>query len=118
MAFRRHVWADRVNELAKPLLASLASEERLFVWLHYTDPHAPYLLQPGTENPFLDDEYYTSDQIVDLTGAEGRALGDQRELRYYVAQYDAERPGDRPGRSAASWTRSPHSGWKTAASSS
>ena len=89
MAFRRHVWADRVNELALPLLASLASEERLFVWLHYTDPHAPYLLQPGTENPFLDDEHYTSDQIVDLTGAEGRALGDQRELRYYVAQYDA-----------------------------
>lgn len=89
MAFRRHVWADRVNELALPLLASLASEERLFVWLHYTDPHAPYLLQPGTGNPFLDDEYYTSDQIVDLTGAEGRALGDQRELRYYIAQYDA-----------------------------
>lgn len=89
MAFRRHVWADRVNELAKPLLASLASEERLFVWLHYTDPHAPYLLQPGTGNPFLDDEHYTSDEIVDLTGAEGRALGDQRELRYYVAQYDA-----------------------------
>ena len=89
MAFRRHVWADRVNQLALPLLASLASEERLFVWLHYTDPHAPYLLQPGTGNPFLDDEYYTSDRIVDLTGAEGRALGDQRELRYYVAQYDA-----------------------------
>ena len=89
MAFRRHVWADRVNELALPLLASLASEERLFVWLHYTDPHAPYLLQPGTENPFLDDEHYTGDEVVDLTGAEGRALGDQRELRYYVAQYDA-----------------------------
>ena len=89
MAFRRHVWADRVNELALPLLASLASEERLFVWLHYTDPHAPYLLQPGTGNPFLDDEHYTGDEVVDLTGAEGRALGDQRELRYYVAQYDA-----------------------------
>lgn len=89
MAFRRHVWADRVNELALPLLASLASEERLFVWLHYTDPHAPYLLQPGTGNPFLDDEHYTGDEVVDLTGAEGRALGDRRELRYYVAQYDA-----------------------------
>ncbi len=89
MAFRRHVWADRVNELAAPLLASLASEERLFVWLHYTDPHVPYLLQPGTGNPFLDDEHYVGDEIVDLTGAEGRALGDQRELRYYVAQYDA-----------------------------
>ena len=89
MAFRRHVWADRVNELAEPLLASLASEERLFVWLHYTDPHVPYLLQAGTENPFLDDEHYTGDELVDLTGAEGRALGDRRELRYYVAQYDA-----------------------------
>lgn len=89
MAFRRHVWADRVNELARPLLTSLAAEERLFIWLHYTDPHVPYLLQPGTGNPFLDDEHYVGDEIVDLTGAEGRALGDQRELRYYVAQYDA-----------------------------
>ena len=89
MAFRRHVWADRVNELAKPLLASLASEERLFVWLHYTDPHVPYLLQPGSDNPFLDDEYYVGDEIVDFTGAEDRAIGDRRELKYYVAQYDA-----------------------------
>ena len=89
MEFRRYVWADRVNELAKPLLASLADEERLFVWLHYTDPHVPYLLQPGSENPFLDDEHYTGDETVDLAGAEDRAIGDQRELRYYVAQYDA-----------------------------
>ena len=89
MEFRRNVWADRVNELAEPLLASLAEEERLFVWLHYTDPHVPYLLQPGSENPFLEDEHYTGDEIVDLTGAEGRAIGDQRDLRYYVAQYDA-----------------------------
>ena len=89
MEFRRNVWADRVNELAEPLLASLADEERLFVWLHYTDPHAPYLLQPGTHNPFLDDEHYTGDEVVDLTGAEGRAIGDHRELKHYVAQYDA-----------------------------
>ena len=89
MEFRRYVWADRVNELAKPLLASLADEERLFVWLHYTDPHVPYLLQPGSENPFLDDEHYTGDETVDLADAEDRAIGDQRELRYYVAQYDA-----------------------------
>ncbi len=89
MAFRHNVWADRVNELAEPLLASLAEEERLFVWLHYTDPHVPYLLQPGSENPFLGDEHYTGDEVVDLTGAEGRALGDHRELKYYVAQYDA-----------------------------
>ncbi len=89
MAFRRHVWAERVNELAKPLLASLAGEERLFAWLHYTDPHVPYLLQPGIENPFLDDQHYTGDELVDLSGSPGRALGDHRELRYYVAQYDA-----------------------------
>ena len=87
--FRRYIWADRVNELAEPLLASFADEERLFVWLHYTDPHAPYLLQPGSENPFLGDEHYTGDEIVDLTGAEGRAIDNHRELKHYVAQYDA-----------------------------
>ena len=89
MEFRRYVWADRVNELAEPLLASLASEERLFVWLHYSDPHVPYLLQPGSDNPFLDDEHYLGDEVVDLAGAEGRAIGDHRELKYYEAQYDA-----------------------------
>ena len=87
--FRHHIRADRVNELAEPLLASFADEERLFVWLHYTDPHAPYLLQPGTKNPFLGDEHYTGDEVVDLTGAEGRAIGERRDLKYYVAQYDA-----------------------------
>lgn len=89
MELRRHVWAGRVNELAKPLLGSLAAEERLFVWLHYTDPHVPYLLQPGNDNPFLGDEHYRGDELVDLTGAERRAIGDHRELRYYVAHYDA-----------------------------
>ena len=87
--FRRHIRADRVNELAEPLLASFADEERLFVWLHYTDPHAPYMLKPGTKNSFLGDEHYTGDEVVDLTGAEGRAIGERRDLKYYVAQYDA-----------------------------
>src|SRR5688572_1235535 len=45
--FRKLVHAPRVNELALPLLEKHAKDDRLFVWLHYTDPHAPYMLPEG-----------------------------------------------------------------------
>jgi len=87
--FRHLVHAPRVNELALPLLDRHAKDDRLFVWIHYTDPHAPYLLPPGTPNPFLNDARYTGgDKVPDHLIKQYR-LGDQNELRYYVAQYDA-----------------------------
>ena len=84
----------RVNKLALPLLAEHAGAERVFAWIHYTDPHAPYLLQPGDENPFLGDEIFAeagprpvSRRMLDRGGI--WRLGENDELRYYVAQYDA-----------------------------
>ncbi len=88
-AFRDLIHAGRVNELAIPLLERHRDAERLFAWIHYSDPHAPYLLQPGVENPYLGDPWYVGDQLADLTESEGAAIGDHRELRWYVAQYDA-----------------------------
>lgn len=87
--FREQLWAGEVNERALPLLERLRDVERTFVWLHYSDPHVPYMLPEGFDNPFLDDPYYQGDERVDLRNTRGRRLGDHEELRYYVAQYDA-----------------------------
>ncbi len=88
--YRRWIHAGRVNELAIPLLDRLKDRERLFVWLHYSDPHAPYFLPEGEENPYLDDPWYVGDRPVKLESPRrAKALGQATELRYYVAHYDA-----------------------------
>jgi arylsulfatase len=80
--------ARRVNELALPLLERLRGADRLFVWLHYSDPHAPYVLPRGERNPFVGDALYRGDEQVALDEAHA-ALGERRDLKHYVAQYDA-----------------------------
>jgi arylsulfatase A-like enzyme len=92
--FRDLVHAPRVNELALALLDRHAGDEKLFVWVHYTDPHAPYLLPEGEVNPFLDDAQFSSagagaPERVPPRVARSNRLGGQLERRYYVAQYDA-----------------------------
>ncbi len=88
--YRKWMHAGRVNELAIPLLDRLRDAERLFVWLHYSDPHAPYILPEGVDNPFLGDPWYVGDRQVKLESPRrAKALGQNRELRYYVAHYDA-----------------------------
>ncbi len=88
MAFRRHVWADRVNELAAPLLASLASEERLFATRSSTSP----VPRAGRSA--------TSGNCATTWPSTTRTFG------------------SRTGRSAPSWMRSPPSAWRTEACSS
>lgn len=88
-AFRNMIHAPKVNELALPLLEKHAKAERLFVWLHYTDPHAPYMLPEGVSNPFLNDELFQGDTLVPRKVARGYKLGGRDDLKYYVAQYDA-----------------------------
>jgi arylsulfatase A-like enzyme len=87
-AFRNLIHAPRVNELAIPMLEKHAKDERLFVWLHYTDPHAPYILPDGVANPFLDDALFQGDTVVPRKVTRGYKLG-RDDLKYYVAQYDA-----------------------------
>lgn len=87
--YRRTINAPRVNELALPLLERHRDADRLFVWLHYSDPHAPYVLPDDFPNPFVDDVWYTQEGTVKLPKPEAMALGDRTDLKYYVAQYDA-----------------------------
>lgn len=88
-ALRPLIQADKVNGLALPLLGRRAKEDKLFAWIHYTDPHAPYELPAGTENPFLDDAHFTGDAVVPADVNAGYKLGSRMDLKYYVAQYDA-----------------------------
>jgi arylsulfatase A-like enzyme len=88
------VHAPRVNELALPLLDRHAKDEKLFVWVHYTDPHAPYVLPEGVANPFVGDVQFAvgggaAPELVPRKVARTYRLGQQLERRYYVAQYDA-----------------------------
>jgi arylsulfatase A-like enzyme len=85
--YRKTMNARRVNELAEPLLERYRDAERLFAWIHYSDPHAPYILPEDVENPFLGDEHYVGTELAPLDDPQV-AIGDHRELRYYQAQYD------------------------------
>ncbi len=88
-AYRKWINAGRVNEMALPLLERHRDAEHLFAWIHYSDPHAPYFLPDGVENPFLDDPYYQGDEKAELHDPRATALGERRDLKHYVAQYDA-----------------------------
>jgi arylsulfatase A-like enzyme len=87
--YRKYLNAGRVNQLALPLLERHADDDHLFAWFHYSDPHAPYLLPEGVENPFVGDAWYTGDEAAPLDEGRHVVLGDHDELRYYVASYDA-----------------------------
>jgi len=87
--FRTVVNALRVNELALPVLEQATHHDQTFIWLHYSDPHAPYILPPGFENPFLGDEFDRDDALVPKQIPPSAKIGDQQRLGFYVAQYDA-----------------------------
>ena len=90
--FRPLASAPRVNALAIPLLRKYARADRLFAWIHYTDPDAPYLLPEGEENPFLGDSLYRGPgdrPIPPRLVAKGYAIDGHTDLKYFVSQYDA-----------------------------
>jgi arylsulfatase A-like enzyme len=90
---RRVTEAQRVNEAAMPLLRAAAERVRgggrEFLWIHYSDPHAPYQLPPGETNPFLGDRWFVGEETALPESWAARDLDGRRDLRYYVAQYDA-----------------------------
>ncbi len=89
-AFRPLASAIRVNNLAIPLLRKHAGDGKLFAWIHYSDPHAPYVLPDGTSNVFLDDDLYgKGDRPLPTRVVKGYTLDNRTDLKYYVAQYDA-----------------------------
>jgi arylsulfatase A-like enzyme len=71
--------------------------ERLFVWVHYQDPHGPYLPPPGRRERFLGGELTTP--VRELPVEHQRGIGaiplyqyveGQRDPDFYRAGYDGE----------------------------
>jgi len=87
--FRGLVQAPVVNRIAQQVLAGHAHDRKLFLWVHYIDPHAPYALPPGVDNPFAGDRYYTDRTAVPPHSLRINQLGPERERRFYAALYDA-----------------------------
>ena len=90
--YRDTMNARRVNELAFPLLARHAGDRRLFAWIHYSDPHTPYLLPRGFENPFADDGLYADPRQIEFgspEAPEATAIAGRTDLGFYIALYDA-----------------------------
>jgi arylsulfatase A-like enzyme len=92
--------AERVTDLALGLLDRFQGEKPFFVWVHYLDPHAPYVPPAGHEDTFQRDEHYDPSRAVpiDRTKAKKEMTGIGRtqtlegpeEVAFYVARYDAE----------------------------
>lgn len=78
-------------------------QKKLFLWLYYSDPHAPYNPPAPYNNLYIDDEFSkqnnreipiadNSRQIYDGNGVIPRfaAIKNIRGINYYIAQYDGE----------------------------
>lgn len=89
--FRPLASASRVNETALALLRKHSGAERLFAWIHYTDPHAPYMLPEGTTNPFVGDALFgqSNRALPEKKVNPGYRMDGRADLAYYVAHYDA-----------------------------
>jgi len=66
-----------------------------FLWLHYVNPHAPYLPPPPFDTAFLDAKASKGPSLPVVAGLHGGiphqwAVAGQDRLGYYVAQYDGE----------------------------
>jgi arylsulfatase A-like enzyme len=73
------------------------ADEPFFLWVHYMDPHAPYLPPSPYDKVFAGEPLGKDRELVMLPPNErvggipqNSELGDHRSLQYYIAQYDGE----------------------------
>ncbi len=91
--------ADTVTSFAAQWLEGRRADEPFFLWVHYVDPHATYAPPSEYAAPFFDDALYDDTQLrlnddtnfnSGVAGRYWRRNGGQRELGWYVANYDGE----------------------------
>jgi arylsulfatase len=77
-------------------LINAHSGQPLFMWIHYQDPHGPYMPPPGFAERYADPEEAPR-QLRLNEGKSGRGgipsnqkLGNRRDFRHYRASYDGE----------------------------
>jgi arylsulfatase len=81
-------------------LRAEAGDDPIFLWVHFQDPHGPYTPPPGYREPLLDAARAQPDgrrrlpvnrSASGFGGIPGyQRLGDEREVGFYRASYDAE----------------------------
>jgi arylsulfatase A-like enzyme len=76
---------------------TMHAKDKLFLWVHFMDPHYPYLPPPPyntmfSNTPIGEDKWLPFN--VELTGKSGiepaAQLGERHELQFYISQYDGE----------------------------
>lgn len=94
--------AEDTTDAAIRVLDTFASGdgERLFIWVHYQDPHGPYTPPPGLRERFIAAEQRRPDGDRELPEAAGhrghghipgyQVVEDRRDVAFYRAGYDAE----------------------------
>lgn len=92
--------AEAVTQLAIGLLDRLSAEDRpFFLWVHYLDPHAPYIPPGEWAGRFQGDEHFDPAprlHIADTPTQQMYGIGTEQvidgrdDLAFYLARYDAE----------------------------
>lgn len=91
--------ARNVTRLALATAAELDPAKPWFLWVHYLDPHAPYIPPAEFQQRFQNDAHFdgsievpvTQRRKQELAGIGTRQVIDgEHRLAFYVARYDAE----------------------------
>jgi arylsulfatase A-like enzyme len=72
--------------------------KKVFLWIHYIDPHGPYYPPEEYRTMFVNDEWYEKMRELPIAPSDFvrnaiphyQALFDIRDPAYYISQYDAE----------------------------
>jgi arylsulfatase A-like enzyme len=88
---------DRTRAITDSGIRALAGpppDHPLFLWLHYVNPHAPYIPPAPYDTAFLDGEASSGPRLEPVDGVHGGVRKEWavrgRQLGYYVSQYDGE----------------------------
>lgn len=92
-------WPERIAEHTTDRAIQLIEqfhEDRLFMWIHYQDPHGPYTPPDYFAKQFRDSgqKTFNLDMNKSMSGFGGipsyQRLGENRDYYYYISQYDGE----------------------------
>jgi arylsulfatase A-like enzyme len=92
--------AEAVNLHVRRILDDMDDTKPFFLWVHYLDPHFPYVPPAEWADHFQDDEWFEPIRTIEIdqekakqqvTGiGHGQVLDGRDDLGFYIARYDAE----------------------------
>ena len=91
--------AENVTRLALEIEAGLPADKPWFLWVHYLDPHFPYVPPQPFRDRFQGDAHFDGETRIEISDrhqqelaaiGKGQVLDGETRLGFYVARYDAE----------------------------